>query len=873
MACLRSNLVCALICSSVLPAQGVPAQGADLRGRGPVLGTIFADQQVSDWAWYVHRRAGELPETERFEYLESQVLPGPDHETFRLALGFSPTHPAPAFRDAADERRVAAAREQGLTRVSTGGRLVSPALDLIESATRLQRLPELRARIAQAPTGDELHDRCRLALLGIVDIALHDFERALESLDELFDRVRTQTYDEFSARWPETLAIHEAIQHPETRNVASELLYQMLQSQVRSGVARGPDAWDRWVTATAGRLRSFTEDLPQAVADDGGRRLRNWAAVSRTTAWSRGQGLPCAVWRVTPGLAENLASHDEDYLYYRIPLRGEFEVECDVNSFGWRDTHLMVAGTYVAPIYDRVTYGLGSFRGARPAGTIDPPLSECGEWIHYRTVVRDGACATYFNGRLIHVEPLPPDHDPWLAVRSAWYADGSVRNLTIRGTPAIPDRIRLSRSRDLTGWSAYHGEPVGGDGGYWRHVDDSGGTIVGRREPWLAGAAVERLLQYHRPMLEDGTIEYEFYYRDDEVLVHPALDRRAFILDRDGVRSHQVTDGIFERTAASPRKPVPDHVAQKSSATLPLLENDWNRMRLSLVGDRVQLFLNDQPVYRGEIVPSNQRTFGLFHWADQTEARVRNVDWTGSWPQKLPPVAEQEMAGDGHRFLDERLPELTARFEHDFTRNGLPDKLFRVQGASTTATIEPGEGVRLQTTSTSDSAAGWISPNLRIHGDFDIRVEFARLETSGPIDSSCGMFLMTVTDDPEYTHSGVYRGTLRRPNTPDRQVIQSEFNRNRNGGNLLTWPGTTSEAATSGTLRLARRGDQIHCLFAEADSATFRHVHTETVPTDATILDGVRLTAATYSIMKGDCECAVTWKRLSIRADDITDRP
>lgn len=869
MACLLTNLIRALICGAVVTTNAAHVYGADVQRK--LLGTIFAEQQVSDWAWSVHRRAIEMPETERFEFLATQVLPGPDHDSFRLAIAFSPTHPPPAFRDAEDDRQIAAAIETGRTRVSTGGHLISPALDLIESAIRLQRLPELRTRIEQATSGDELQQRCRLALLGLGDIALHDFERSLESLDELFARVSARTYSDFQGRCPETLAIHEAIEHPETRNAASELLYQMLQSQVRSGVAHGPDAWDHWVTAASGRLRNLTN----GGAPEGDRQLLNWAAVSRTTAWSRGQGLPCAAWRTQPGLAENLASHDEDYLYYQIPLRGEFEVECDVNSFGWRDTHLMIAGTYVAPIFDRVTYGLGSFRGARPAGTIDPPLSECGEWIHYRARMRDGACSTYFNGRLIHVEPLPADHDPWLAVRSAWYADGSVRNLTIRGTPAIPDRIRLSDNSDLTGWHAYHGEPVSGDGGYWRHVEDSGGTIIGQREPWLAEAAVERLLQYHRPMLEDGTIEYEFYFRDDEMRVHPALDRRAFILSRNGILTHWVTDGIFDRTGASPVEPAPEQErdSQNTSATLPLRENDWNRMRLSLVGDRVQLFLNDQPVYGGEIEPTNQRTFGLFHWADQTEARVRNVVWSGSWPQELPPVSEQELAGEGLDFLDERIPDLTARFEHDFAQGGLPDELFRAPGANTTVTIESGEGVRLRATSTSDSTSGWISPNLRIHGDFDIRVEFEGLETSGPIDSSCGIFLMTITDDPEYTHSGVYRGTLRRPNIPDRQVIQSEFNRNRNGGNLLTWAGTTSEEAMSGTLRLARRGDQMHCLFAEGDSDNFRLVHTETVPTELTIFDGVRLVTATYSIMRGECACAVTWKRLSILAEEITDRP
>ena len=29
--------------------------------------------------------------------------------------------------------------------------------------------------------------------------------------------------------------------------------------------------------------------------------------------------------------------HSQDYLYFGVPLRGEFEVECELTSFGWRE--------------------------------------------------------------------------------------------------------------------------------------------------------------------------------------------------------------------------------------------------------------------------------------------------------------------------------------------------------------------------------------------------------------------------------------------------------------------------------------------------------------------------------------------------------
>jgi hypothetical protein len=435
--------------------------------------------------------------------------------------------------------------------------------------------------------------------------------------------------------------------------------------------------------------------------------------------------------------------------------------------------------------------------------------------------------------------------------------------------------VRLSVSNDLTGWIAYQGEPLDGEQRYWlqRGGLEMGGEIVGQRESWLANLAVERLLQYHRPMLEDGTIEYEFYYREGESLVHPALDRRAFVLGPSGVQIHWISDGVFERSPLSPDNLSDEPRHRRGPPDLPLRDNRWNRMRITLAGNTLHLTLNEQLIYQVDLEPTNQRTFGFFHWADRTEARVRNVVWTGDWPRELPPVEQQELAGEGTRFLDERIPQLTARFQHDFTRDGLPLERFLTETMSRQFVEVSNDGMRVMVRGRQGFTQGWIGPKLQLQGDFDIQVEFDNLQLSGSLDSSTGIYLMAITADPETTHSSVYRGCLRKPNTPDRIVVQAEFNRHKPSGNSLTWPGSTAEESTSGTLRLARRGDRIYCLIAEADSPNFRLVHTEVVPREPTRLDGVRLMAAISSVIDGPCEVAVTWKRLSIWAEKITEVP
>jgi hypothetical protein len=106
----------------------------------------------------------------------------------------------------------------------------------------------------------------------------------------------------------------------------------------------------------------------------------------------------------------------------------------------------------------------------------------------------------------------------------------------------------------------------------------------------------------------------------------------------------------------------PQH--RRGPAPLPLKERDWNRVALKLVGDVVSLTLNDQLIYERPLEATNQRTFGFFHYADETELRVRDVNYSGQWPRTLPPVNQQELAApQGTASLDGAPPVRTGRAE------------------------------------------------------------------------------------------------------------------------------------------------------------------------------------------------------------------
>jgi len=618
--------------------------------------------------------------------------------------------------------------------------------------------------------------------------------------------------------------------------------------------------------------------------------LKNWSVVGRSIAWSRGQGMPVGHWHATPGQIQQLASHDDDFLYYRIPLRGDFEVECDVRGFGWHDTALLVVGEWVGPVYDHKSYETGGFRRKAMTHSITPRLTESAEWIHYRVVIRDGKCTIFFNGRRIHERELPENHDPWLAVRSLAYRSGGVRDVRITGNPVVPKTISLSSLRDLPGWLPYYSAPLIGPGEHWQLVQVgrgsragidtqarpvAGNVIVGRREPELAGQAAERLLRYHRPMLEDGVINYEFFYQPGMTLVHPALDRKVFMLTPDGVQIHWATDADHERSNLDARNLTVEQGTQLVAGLLPLQPDQWNMLRLTLQGSTVSLSLNGQPVYRGEIEVTNQRTFSLFHYADRHDARIRNVNWAGTWPRQLRSMEQQEMMRPTVESLVAQLKPLKARFEHDFAQDGLPTELFNVYDDDRTSqvTLKP-DGVHVDRPGQQGYVQTVIATKMWIHGDFDLEATFSGLQLSPSENGAGGIGLRAVLEDRQRTHCCVLRGRSRFAGATERQYVESQYILLEKDGPNMQFPGNTAEASQDGRLRLIRHGTSVSTYFAEGNSPHFRHVHTQSdLPQDRSLFDGVQLLSNVHASTPGDAYVRVVWKSLTVRAEKITGQP
>ncbi|HUQ71741.1 MAG TPA: DUF1583 domain-containing protein, partial [Planctomycetaceae bacterium] len=377
----------------------------------------------------------------------------------------------------------------------------------------------------------------------------------------------------------------------------------------------------------------------------------------------------------------------------------------------------------------------------------------------------------------------------------------------------------------------------------------------------LAGTWTEGLLRYQRPLVENGTIEYEFFYEPGKLETHPALDRLALLLHPSGIREHWITDGRHERAELSPDNvaDVPQH--RRGPAELPLQSGVWNRLKLMLRGQTVAVELNSEVVYERELEPTNLRTFGLFHYVDAGEVRVRNVVMRGDWPKSLPTVAEQELAGHATDVIDADLSRLKAVFTHDFQKDGLPDEYFKrpTPALGAPVMVSP-QGVHV----IRPAAGAWVATNLiprfALHGDFDIEARFDQMHAIS--DKDADLRLIAMLSDERKQHCRIIRTRTaagRHDVVSSLAILQPDGSR--------SYPSQPSPCeALSGRLRLARRGDKVYYLFAEGDSAAFRIVGVETVSPADVEREGVRLEVSCNGVGTSN----VIWQKLVLRAERMT---
>jgi tetratricopeptide (TPR) repeat protein len=622
------------------------------------LHNIVGEDMLSRAAESVLKKARALPLAERYETLAAWVLPRDTQENFRLQGAFTPTDAAPPV--ASPEPNPP--DNPSPTCVQTGGQLDAPALELVATARQIGKLDELSEQVRKIKPGIERNQRGQLAMLALIALAegrADEAKDALRRLHELSKALPLETA--IWLRWPELVAQSAIVGFPELRPESELLGIEMIRQWHAMGSknlnARDRSPWGRH--AAYATRRSMYLSLPEQERDEIAveARLPLWSRVEHATAASRGQGMPIPRWVMREGVLRHNEGQNADYLYLNIPLQGDFEVTCELKGLtGTNQMNLTYGGIRVFVAWDRKSARVFSTDREGRQVSFDPPLENLQGWYPCQLVVKDRTYALFFNGRKVVEEPLPPGNDPWLAIHNNAEGQADLRGLKIVGRPTIPAVLELSSLPDLTGWLAdYYGERLNGNSPSWTKKGEEiagrnmGSNVHPSTDRWgneetesfqntaRLGSRQESLLQYHRPLVEDGEIRYEFLYEPGKTVVHPALDRLAFLLDPEGVKVHWLTDAQHDRTGLAPENLVIEPQNRRGSGRLPLKPRDWNRVSLRLTGDLANLSLNGESIYERRLEPTNGRQFGLFHYADESEVRVRHVQYEGRWPRELPP--------------------------------------------------------------------------------------------------------------------------------------------------------------------------------------------------------------------------------------------
>lgn len=841
------------IATSVLAEGALPdAKGASVQP----MAHLFADEErvlADNFPAVIHQIVGK-PLNSQFEILADWVLPSAPRPTFRMSSAFMPA-----------EATIA----EGESRPTVRG-IQSPVFALIDSARQTRQLASLRQKIEALPEPVNPQQlRSKKALLFLTCSASGDEQAATDAIVELTKLVPERERNAIGSWWPETLALAYALEHHPGDPAVFELATTIYESQVRQGRSSGNTCWDVFVATCFAELRSqqnaprSTEltniDFPQGLS------FAYWDAASTITAETRGLGLPSAVWQSSASSMDKLRGHNNDVVYLPIPMLGDFEIQCDVTSFDYREIAMAYAGQYASHHWTRSGVEVGTIRDFEIL-PLNQPITNPDSWLSSRITVRDGICTHFLNGHQVLQRSLPPERFPWVGIRTYRLSHGSVRNLTVRGTPLVPESVSMSFNPRLPGWSAYYDEPVADstDSNAWNLATVAGQPpeIQHPQKAALVGSLCESVLSYHRPMAEDGVISYEFYYEPNHIHVHPALGQLAFLLHPGGVHSHKITNGKWEQLSreTQPGEAV-DTVAQKRNEKedIPLQPNEWNRLQFAMQGNLVRLFLNGELVFQQQVDASDCRQFGLFHYSDQTSVRVRNMQWKGDWSKSADLAGVLKADRPDTKMIEQAASAIPQSYQQRL--KSLDDHFteFIQRGGPVKADID---GLVTEATSLNRRQHRTDAPLLlEVGGDFDLRASFQDFQYKNVGDAGLEL-LAILPNDGQKVRIDRHRWDNQEHKLRTRISAITDDGREQQR-EVDHW---SANQASSGTFRMVRIGTALHYMFAEGDSSVYRLLATDVVGRGSVPVSGICLTA--FADKGGGA--SGTWTSIAVRAERVS---
>lgn len=762
------------------------------------VGIIVDDTPIALLAGEVVKIARDQRPEDAYAMLKAWVLPSPDHANTRLHYTIDQ-----------------AAQDEVLANEVLAN-MLCPAVELVRLADELDKIDELAAAIELPdPSGRDAHNRNVFG--GLIGLQKDDEPSVRLALQQAWQLLHDHGTDDWNARErnAELVLAWKAADQERYRTASLDIARELRWAERDGDRKSGDDRLSRNIHALFGdiqRLQRFSSPEDKNLASDG---ITQWQPVAYWNPVTHWKGYRPSTWVGVKGSLQHMPSEAWTQLFFQSPMRGKFTVEAEHSNMGYEEVSIAYGEHAAQPAHDlqgvevyTIMHGSKSVGGA-------VELPHWGHRTNTRMEVDGNKVTTFSNGVKIHEETFLSPPNAWLMLQANSPTNyATIGNLRITGNPEIPDEIDMIDTHRWSGWrvdmhGGWHSIDPASDAP-WKRVGDE---LVGSLHPNSRSENLEGLMMYQRPMFEDGVIEMECWYEPGVYEVYPALGGDAFVFSADGVRRHRLTHGWYETSGLTP-----DNIADIDGAaeTVPLKENDWNRVRLQLVGDRLTIAVNDVEVVSVEVtLPKSERQFGLFRYITQTKCRVRNLTYRGDWPKILPTVKDQDLAAPagGVSTLGGKATALNSLAQ-------MKSAGFQLLGPADRTTSSPaGVELSLYDSQGYPSLPGVIRRRV-VEGDFQVTADYANLKMT-PVEEGWGIVtgLRIQMDDPEQS---VFELQLSL-DAESRLISRVHASHTLPDGKEKYHGGfRVHQATASGRLRMVRRDGQMHCMIAGPDSDDFR---------------------------------------------------
>ncbi|MBD3672330.1 MAG: DUF1583 domain-containing protein [Planctomycetaceae bacterium] len=757
----------------------------------------------------VVNQARSLPDEQAYQLLSRWVLRNDQHRDIRLHFERGPIDPDDSFH--------------GYPDLLDG--VLCPAIELVRVADKLGKLEGLKQKVEPLQTWGGSSDRNKAALLLLIAIQADDEEEVLQGLKKILieqkqgipkNRPRPDRAAHF-------VPVLYAATRPQYRFAAFDVAFHMRHAQRTDG---SNNSYREDLDSLAGKIQTKLGQYPESPTDP----LTQWKQVPYLKSQTAAEGHIPSRWRYDRGVIQHIPSQTWSQLYFQSPLTGKFEIVFERSLHGWREVSVAYGMHSAEPLYDYKHTRINKMMHGTQDVAAKLDILKNRPWLtEFRVQVDGNRVTTIVDGETLHEQTLLPHPDPWIVIQAQDPGrDSWVRNLRIVGEPKIPDQISLI---DIWDWAAFRADYYNdwfrvnedAQNAPWQKVGDE---IRGNLRSDRSAKYRQSCLYYQRPMLEDGTIEFETFYVPGEFEVHPTVGNVAFLIAPEGIRGHKLTHAQFEKSGLSPDNTFDLKDAESS---VPLKPNAWNSIRLQLVEDRLTVSVNEREVARYQVeLPPNRRQFGLFRYSDQTQCRVRKLIYRGDWPKTLPTVDQQQLAYPENG----PYPNVAADWKSllDFSEVENLEGLSRLGiewGGSPGTVVAEERGLELLLNIPGqqlpeNKSYPMIAFSKSLSGDFQTTIDFDELQIGPPKGWGAGIFLrVNYGNDP-----AKFVEFASMVNSSGQRILKSSVQFFDLAGELIARNYETQLTADSGRFRVIRRDGILHCLYAESDSEKFQLVGT-----------------------------------------------